>query len=67
MRAKEAKILAEAARLFTNLGDDSTPEEKRNAYREELRLLEELETINPELAEECGIKYTRQLVDKIDS
>ena len=61
MTAEESSILEEAARLFTNLGDDSTKEEVTIAYKKELELLERLQEINPELAEECGISYSRAL------
>lgn len=66
MTKEESRLLEKAARLFTNLGNDSTLEEKRNAYREELKLLEELEIINPELAEECGIRYSREIVESFE-
>jgi len=67
MNTEESRLLERAAILFTNLGDDSTTEEKKEALRKEVEILEELHSINPSLAEQCGLRIERQMLqDSID-
>lgn len=41
-------ILRECAKIFCNLGKDSTPEERKEAKRKEWELLKQLKDIDPE-------------------
>lgn len=47
-KAKVDKVLERCAKLFCNLGSDSSREEYRAAKRKEAEILEELKEIAPE-------------------
>ena len=43
------KILKEMASLYTNIGTDSTEQEKQQAKQQELQLIGEIAKIDPEI------------------
>lgn len=43
------KILKEMASLYTNIGTDSTEQEKQQAKQQELQLIGEIAKIDPEM------------------
>ena len=43
------KILQEMASLYTNIGTDSTEQEKQQAKQQELQLIGEIAKIDPEM------------------
>lgn len=58
-KEKVDQILEQCAKLFCNLGSDSTTEERKEAKRKEWEVLEELRVVDPE-----GYKFHLQTRDK---
>lgn len=57
IRTQVDELLKEMARLFTNIGTDSTLEEIQEAYRKERELIERIAELDPEKANNLRASY----------
>jgi hypothetical protein len=57
IRFQVDEILEEMARLFTNVGTDSTLEEIQEAYRKERELIERIAELDPDKANNLRASY----------
>ena len=57
IRIQVDELLKEMAKLFTNIGTDSTLEEIQEAYRKERELIERIAELDPDKANNLRASY----------